>query len=175
LEILELIFAENPVQVGVAPIRWAPFLKQWSSGGAPSYFSEMIPRLGVQEEAGEPRENECILLRQLKSEKNPEELYSSLLQYLRTQVTKVLRLDLSLQLDPEQSLNELGLDSLTGIELKNRINTELETNVPLEKFFDDASLSKWAKLLVEKVVLENIREKVSSELEPEDNFEEVTL
>lgn len=174
LEILEQIFAQNPVQVGVAPIQWAPFLKQWPSGGAPSYFSEMIPRRGEQEEARELRENEHILLRQLKSEK-PEKLYAALLHYLRIQVTRVLRLDLSLPLDPDQSLNELGLDSLTGIELKNRINTELEANVPLEKFFDDASLSKWAKLLVEKFALENIREKVSLDLEVEDNFEEVTL
>lgn len=71
--------------------------------------------------------------------------------YLSGLLTQVLGIA-SDQLDPEQPLLSLGLDSIVGMELVNRIQADLEVKVPLD-YFAGLNLSQFVTqvlLLVEK-------------------------
>ena len=54
-------------------------------------------------------------------------------------------------LDPERPLNELGLDSLMGIELVNRIEAELGVPFPTEKIVGGPSIRMLARILAESL------------------------
>ena len=59
------------------------------------------------------------------------------------------------RIDTQQSLRNLGLDSLIAVEVRNRINAELGMNVPLAKFMQsDSSISALSSFVAERL-LEN--------------------
>lgn len=93
-----------------------------------------------------------------------------LFTYIHTQVAKVLGLSMTEQLDPDQPLNQLGLESLMAIELVNSFRTALDVDIPIEKFLNGVSISEilvWiSKQLIEPqfdeepVVCRNINQNV---------------
>lgn len=70
---------------------------------------------------------------------SPEEQQQLLEEYLTEQIAKVLGLAQS-QLDVEQPLNALGLDSLMLIQLVNRIKKDFSLELSIEALFEDMTL-----------------------------------
>jgi acyl carrier protein len=58
------------------------------------------------------------------------------------------------QLDIQQPLTNLGLDSLMAVELKNRISADLGVNVPMVKFLQGFSVAQAATQLLEQLTAE---------------------
>jgi aryl carrier-like protein len=54
-------------------------------------------------------------------------------------------------MDPDTPLNELGLDSLMTVELKNRIEQEAGVSLPTMELMRGPSLSKLAQLVLEQI------------------------
>ncbi|MBR8835927.1 MAG: acyltransferase domain-containing protein [Stigonema ocellatum SAG 48.90 = DSM 106950] len=77
---------------------------------------------------------------------SPAEQQQLLKDYLTEHIAKVLGLTPS-QLDSEQSLHTLGLDSLMAIQLLNRVQKDLAINLPVEAIFEDISLVHLAEQL----------------------------
>ncbi|NEO69417.1 beta-ketoacyl synthase N-terminal-like domain-containing protein [Moorena sp. SIO3H5] len=63
----------------------------------------------------------------------PEERQGLLGSYLTELLARVMGIGVS-QLDLQQPLHSIGLDSIVGVELRNQIETDLEVLVPLEYF-----------------------------------------
>ncbi len=82
-----------------------------------------------------------------------------LAKYLAGQVAGVLRTDAD-KIDPERPLSELGLDSLTSFELKNRIEGDLAIDLPVAKF-------------LQKPTITGLTEAVASRLEAGGDADEV--
>jgi acyl carrier protein len=59
-----------------------------------------------------------------------------LIAYLRSQVLEVMGLDASHALEPQQAFSEMGLDSLMGLELKNRLQSALGRPIPPTLVFE---------------------------------------
>ncbi len=59
--------------------------------------------------------------------------------YLREQVAKALRMEIT-ALDTTAALNTLGIDSLTAVEIKNRVERQLRVRMPVVKFLDGYSV-----------------------------------
>ena len=70
---------------------------------------------------------------------------------LREQAARVLRLSAA-ALDVEQPLNNVGIDSLMAIELKNRIEADLGVTVPMVKFLEGPSVRALAQFVAEQLV-----------------------
>lgn len=68
--------------------------------------------------------------------------------YLQEQAARILRVPAA-QIDPEQSLNAFGLDSMMAIELKYAIETELQIALPMEDFLQGGSTGELVARILE--------------------------
>lgn len=82
----------------------------------------------VQEGFSRPQEQEPAFRQALRAADTRARAYALLERYLREQISQMLKLDLA-QLDPQRPLSDFGLNSVTGIELKVRL--ELSLGLPL--------------------------------------------
>jgi len=101
---------------------------------------------------------------------------SLLVDYLKERVAKVLEIQPDYNIDLEKPLNEMGLNSLMNIDLKNRIDTEIGVDVPIEMFIDGANITDLANLLLQQLASKSrtIGESSSSNVAVED-MEEIAL
>jgi polyketide synthase 12/myxalamid-type polyketide synthase MxaB len=75
------------------------------------------------------------LLRRLASAR-PSERLEVLLSCVQAEAAKVLGLDMSRTLDPRRPLNEIGLDSLMAVELRNALGHLAGHTLPVTLLFD---------------------------------------
>ena len=94
----------------------------------------------------------------LSSEKllatEPQERQQILENYLLQCLSKSLQLPPE-KINPQQFLST-SLDSLMSFELKSRIETDLQIQVPIEKFFGDSNISQLAEFLLEQLTLADL-------------------
>ena len=87
------------------------------------------------------QESEVMLTSEALRALKPQERRLKLASYLQEQVALVLRRTL-LQLNFQQPLSIVGLDSLMAIELQHRIETNLGVVLPMTRFLQDSSIDE---------------------------------
>ena len=175
LQIFEELFNQSPIQVGVMPVDWQKYLAQFSFDSPQKFYEDFLESVAHESDIGASEKSlnyEPAVIKQEVLDGNTD----TLLSYLHTQVLHVLRIDESVVLKQEQLLSELGLDSLTGIELRNKLNTELGVKLTLEQFFDGASLNKWCQIISEKITLNKLTDSAAiTKIPLDEDFEEMTI
>lgn len=78
----------------------------------------------------------------------PEERLAVVVDYLRTKLARVLGIAPA-ALDIQQPVNTLGLDSLTALELRNTLESELEITVPVVHLIQGPTVVELASVLLE--------------------------
>ncbi|NEP70284.1 beta-ketoacyl reductase, partial [Moorena sp. SIO3A5] len=121
LESLELLISGSDVEVGVVPIEWSgwqervaqwPFLADWQ---------ETIL------EVAEPSKSDFLL----KLEATPaSERRWLLVAHVRRQVANVLGISHPESIALETGFFDLGMDSLTSVELRNKLQSSLKRSLP---------------------------------------------
>ncbi|WP_218080277.1 type I polyketide synthase [Anthocerotibacter panamensis] len=127
IRLLGELLGQDATQVGVFVADWAQLLPA-SAEGWPGFLAELAS--GGQA-AWEPLPTHG----QTREERPPV-----LADYLRAQVAGALGAE-EFHLDPEAPLLNSGLDSLTALELRNRVNRDLGVDVPVVKFLEGLSLA----------------------------------
>jgi amino acid adenylation domain-containing protein len=84
---------------------------------------------------------EHSLTREALLETDPEQRQVLLESYFQEQVAQVLRVD-RFQLQPQQSLSTVGLDSLMAVDLKNGIETNLGVVLSMTSFLQGSSITQ---------------------------------
>jgi len=94
-------------------------------------------------------ESEVMLSQEALRALTPDERHFKLASYLQEQVAQVLKVTPS-QLDFQQPLSGVGLDSLIAIELQNRIETNLGVVLPMARFLEGSSIDQLADEVLDK-------------------------
>jgi polyketide synthase 12/myxalamid-type polyketide synthase MxaB len=152
-------------QVGVLPIQWARFQSQSAGGAVPRFFTDVVtaaantardvPAFGAPRAAGrqgDPQEQAALM--RLLAETPPDEVHALLIGHVREQSLKVLGLDPGYPLDRRKPLQEMGLDSLMAVELRNRLGAGLALphKLPPTLVFDYPTVDALAAYLAGKVL-----------------------
>ena len=82
---------------------------------------------------------------------NTEERAALILQLVEQNIVAVLSLPKSRSIDRKQGFLDMGMDSLTAVELKNRLNRELMVPLPATLAFDYPNTTSLANYLVSKI------------------------
>ncbi|MBH8567022.1 acyltransferase domain-containing protein [Nostoc sp. CENA67] len=85
-----------------------------------------------------PINNDSLILPTITPDNNSDRS-QSLRSYLLAEIAKTLQIPVA-KLDIQQSLSSLGMDSLMCLELKDRIQAELEIEIPITNFFAAPSI-----------------------------------
>ncbi|MCE9672542.1 KR domain-containing protein [Myxococcus stipitatus] len=142
--VLARVFGPVPDVVGVMPIHWPTFLGSLPGDDTPPLFSDFAGAARKDREDGGRRE----LMRRVRGGPR-DEGQRAVLAWFQAQVARVLELGATQLPEPEQTLHELGLDSLMGVELKKHIHAELQVDVPLQALLEGRSVGALAESLYE--------------------------
>lgn len=133
------LLRSGAVQVGVIPVDWSKFLRQFPRDRQPPLLAGFSGQVDGPAKGRKRTARQQELLRQVK-EATPERRLSILNTYIQGQVAKTLGIDAS-QLDIEQPLLNIGLDSLMAIEVKNEIELGLGVEIPMDGFTADVTVA----------------------------------
>lgn len=145
LQTLEELLAQDAVQVGVVPVNWTKFFERIPPGNEPPWLGELArsARAAATQQAGGPP----VLLQKLQEVTAAERLEVATL-FLRQQAAQVLAMDEAALPDARRPLNELGFDSLTGVEFCNRVARAAGQHLNPAVLFDYPTLEGLAGYLV---------------------------
>ncbi|GAX39731.1 beta-ketoacyl synthase [Tolypothrix sp. NIES-4075] len=160
------------VQTIVANVDWSLFKEVYEARGKRSLL-ELLEGQPQKPQQQSSVQRSDILPRLLQAESGDR--LDLLVVYLQSAVIKVLGFDESLILNTHQGLLELGLDSLMAVQLKNAIATDLDLNVPIEKFIDGSSIVQLAELLLEELAIVSTMPSVSPFSPLENDLELIKL
>jgi NADPH:quinone reductase-like Zn-dependent oxidoreductase/acyl carrier protein len=145
---LERLMAQSTPQVAVLPIDWPVLLAQLQPGVEPPLLADLAS--AEQRTGTSATVNGAVSLADTLAAASPEERAGLILAQLQRQVAEVLGLSLAETPSPLQPLNELGLDSLMAVELKNRVETRLGVALPMTTFLEGPSVETLATLVAER-------------------------
>lgn len=91
-------------------------------------------------------------LRQHLTEVTFEECQNLVVGYLQNRTSEILKLMPPRYPEPHQSLNDLGFNSMMAMELRHRIETELEVDIPPKEFIGSSTLAQVAGHLLDQLV-----------------------
>jgi NAD(P)-dependent dehydrogenase (short-subunit alcohol dehydrogenase family) len=146
LAALEQILASNMPQVGVVPVDWAAFGRQFGGGQIPSTIRGLVPT------SSSAPPTHRVDLAQRVADAPAAERESVFAEYVAEQVMRVLRLDGPPHRDT--GFFDAGMDSLMAIELRNRLCRDLDMPRPLPAtvVFDYPSVDALAAFLARELV-----------------------
>ncbi|PWQ99246.1 type I polyketide synthase [Leucothrix arctica] len=149
--LMQLPLHQSPAQVGVFPMNWAMFMQQFPEDQQPPFVS-LMARQSMQGSAvkSKAKSGTSDILVQLKSSSGDEQK-TMLINYISEQLLQVLGLDSDQSLPANQPWNELGLDSLMTVELKNRLDRSLRVSVPIETIMQEATTLLIADMIIDSL------------------------
>ena len=126
--------------VVAAGVRWATFLDRLNQPHVPSYLESLAGEVGGPgAQAAGDTSREPGELRATWEQAAAAERPTLLLAHLLAVLAKVLRFSSPDEIDSRRGFFDLGLDSLSALEVKGRMETALNTRLPATLLMDFAT------------------------------------
>lgn len=90
------------------------------------------------------------LTRQMILDAGPDQQLSLLQSHLKKEIAQVMSLNIN-RIDLNQPVNNLGLDSIMAIELKNKIEKQLEVDYPIANLLEGPNIIQISQQLLEQI------------------------
>jgi acyl carrier protein len=147
LEQLLLHTQQETAQVVVVPANWQQVLDSFPAGREPTLLSQLAQaRMGLSPSQSNGNKQDSLNVAALVA-MEPEQRQALLLAHLQKELAIVLGLEAA-EVNPQESLNNLGFDSLMMLELRQRIEIDLGIELPLESLAQDPSLAALSEKLL---------------------------
>jgi acyl transferase domain-containing protein/acyl-CoA synthetase (AMP-forming)/AMP-acid ligase II/thioesterase domain-containing protein/acyl carrier protein len=150
LEVLGRLLHEGEVQAGVMAIDWRQLFTAFPDYREAPLFRRVAAELG--EEAGAPDAGDSAgrVRAAVLGAATAAERRRLLVERIREQVARVVGLTPE-KVDPRQPLNTVGIDSLMGLEFKNRVEVELGVVISVAQLFEGPSIERLADLVARQL------------------------
>ena len=149
LDTLEYLLPLNCAQVAVFNSDWAKLAHNPPAGADLPLFSELL------EEAGRLRAAPRALFRDLEQAPHTRR-HAILSQYIQTQVLDILQFESARPLEPSQGFFQIGMDSLTAVELQARLQSALGVSLSSTVSFDQPTIERLAAYLLDEVLADQL-------------------
>jgi acyl transferase domain-containing protein/SAM-dependent methyltransferase/acyl carrier protein/aryl carrier-like protein len=155
LAALEHALDGGPAHLGIVPVDWPTFLETWPAGDEPSLFrdlasSRQAPVRQTTERPATPAPP-AVTLRTRLDEAPAAERRSLLQEHLERRAAAVLGVGAGRRIDARLPLQDLGLDSLMAIELRNALGRDLGEVLPATLLFDHPTVTGLADFLAPRL------------------------
>jgi acyl carrier protein len=144
MEALDITLRRHPVQIGIMRMDWQNIYKVLPNKRVAQRFSSLIGENQTDEDAAEA----TIRIKERLQEAKTEERHDIVESYIREQVAKVLGTSAS-RLELDRPLNDLGLDSLMAVELKNRIEADVQLSLSAGRLVQGPTIQEIAADVLE--------------------------
>jgi acyl transferase domain-containing protein/NADPH:quinone reductase-like Zn-dependent oxidoreductase/SAM-dependent methyltransferase/aryl carrier-like protein len=148
LDTLDRTLQRQPIQMGVMRMDWQKISSSISTAGLSQRFSSLVSTSSLEQQGGE----EGSHIREGLLRAKPEEREEIVQTYIREQVARVLGASAS-KLDADRPLNDLGLDSLMGIELRNRVEGDLALSLPMRELMQSPTINSLSRAVLGQLAL----------------------
>src|SRR5262249_37595414 len=132
LDALDALMASNAVQAGVVQVDWKDYLRKTVSR-MPARFAGLVGESNTETTTSATGSTAHDIL-----EADAVTLPLLLETYVRDQLARAMGTSPK-QIDMQQPLLNLGLDSLIAVDVRNRLHADLGVNVPLTQLMQSAS------------------------------------
>ncbi len=148
LDILARVLAMAPPHVAVLPMDWPIYLEWLGESRQRPLFREVARRapVAVREVAPEQTGGGADLRQRLRAVP-PGKRRATLVACIAAEAKRVLGFSAGQAIDAEKSLFHLGMDSLTAVEMKNRLQVMAGRPLPPAVAFDHPSIAAMAGYL----------------------------
>ena len=144
LAALEYLLGTDAVQATVAHVDWQIFIPMYETGRKQPLLTYMGAGLSQQSEPPVPEQSELVNRLERATYQERQVLLE---QHIQAEVNQVMGFAQAYSLDPEQSLFELGMDSLMALKLENRLERSLGRAFPTTVSFDYPTVVALAQCL----------------------------
>lgn len=138
---LESMLVHKRSHLGVMELDWSALDRFLPTANSPK-FSDLAHMAAETEHDGN-RENWAELIATL----SPEELYSHAEQIVKSEISDILRLPLQ-RIDSQQSIYDMGLDSLLGVELVLALENRFDIRIPVMSLNESPTIEKLTAKLI---------------------------
>ena len=146
IEILEQLLLDNSVQVGVIPIDWDIWQKK-KNNIVTSYYENIVAAQDVSDSLS----NTSSDYKQQLFNVIPEQRRSLLIKQISQQVANILGIQDLNEIDFALGFSELGLDSLSSVELRNKLQSSYDLKLPQTVVYDYPNIKKISDYLFETI------------------------
>ncbi len=149
LQSMQTVMGSAESNVAIVDIDFNQFVSNQHYPGQQTYFERVSSRHQSRQESDDTNHESVLLL--LK--KNPEQQREQLQDYISQTVASVL--GIANDLDPRRGFFELGIDSLTSMELRNRLQRELDCTLDATLTFKYPSVLALTEHLLGQICQQN--------------------
>ena len=153
LLMLDQLIREETVQAVVLAVEWRRFLRETYPGGAPPMLLQIKPT--GDGAAGQQSMKHTVdrgIVECLR-DALPVQRYPLLAGFVHDETLRILGRDRSESIDPDKPLNDLGLDSLMAVELRNALGQGLGRALSATLLFDYPTLATLTDFLADELAL----------------------
>jgi acyl carrier protein len=149
LAALDRLFEKNgPAQAVAMSVDWTLLAHSFNGQPPPSLISDLLKEKARSTAAKSTRDSAPRMSMQELLAAPAERRHAVLLAHVQKSLAQVMALDAP-ELDPEESLSNLGLDSLMALELQHSLEESFGAKLPLELLMGMPTLNEFVTRLLE--------------------------
>jgi acyl transferase domain-containing protein len=174
IEAMAKLLRDCAVQTAVMQVNWTRFAGSYGASRLPPLFLELSDQTRATKPSAGALSKQAEFLCKVRESPAGERLLL-VAAFLQEQVAAALGMAAGERVDSHCSLTAMGLDSLMGLELKNRLGVQLGIDIPIQSFIAAADLEEVASLLLSRMALAAVTDSKSPAEEVGENLEEIVL